>query len=195
MRWTRWTPLTVSVVCIAAALALMGAAPAKDTNAARIQRGGYLATIEGCNDCHTPGTLYGAPDFSRRLSGSELGWRGPWGVSYPRNLTPDMETGIGSWTEKQIVDALRTGMRPNGKPLLPPMPWPNFTALTDEDAYALAAYLKSLPAVSHKVPDAVTPDQALAVKGSIIDFPAPSAWDAPRGPAGAAASPMGGTSK
>jgi mono/diheme cytochrome c family protein len=195
MRWTRWTPITVFALSLAAALPLMGAGPAHDSKADRIKRGEYLVTIQNCSDCHTPGTLYGSPDFARRLSGSEIGWRGPWGVSYARNLTPDMETGIGAWTEKQIVDALRTGMRPNGKVLLPPMPWPNQTQLTDADAYAIAAYLKSLPPISHKVPDEVSPDQAPMAKGSIIDFPPPSAWDAPRGPAGGAASMPAGTSK
>ncbi len=183
MRWTRWTPMLALVLALAVAAPLIAAAPAaNDAQARRIKRGEYLATTSGCNDCHTPGTLFGDPDFARRLSGSELGWRGPWGVSYARNLTPDAETGLGSWTEKQIVDALRTGMRPNGRALLPPMPWPNLTALSDEDAYALAAYLKSLPPVRHQVPAAVPPDQAASATGSIMNFPPPSAWDAPKGP-------------
>ena len=58
------------------------------------QRGEYLSNIMGCNDCHTPGGIYGAPDFERRLSGSELGWQGPWGVSYATNLTPVCVPGI-----------------------------------------------------------------------------------------------------
>src|SRR5689334_8822018 len=54
-------------------------------------RGGYLVSIAGCNDCHTPGTFYGAPDHARLLSGSEMGWAGPWGTVYAANLTPDRE--------------------------------------------------------------------------------------------------------
>ncbi len=183
MRWNSWTAVISLGLAAAAAVPLIAAAPsARDAQAKRIARGQYLVTVQGCGDCHTPGTLYGSPDFGRRLAGSELGWRGPWGVSYPRNLTPDPETGLGKWTEKQIVDAIRTGMRPDGRPLSPPMPWPNLTQLTDEDAYAIAAYLKSLPPVKHQVPDLVPPDKAQGATGSIMDFPPPSAWDAPRTP-------------
>ena len=158
-----------------------GAAASKGgPKAARIARGEYLTTIMGCGDCHTPGTLYGDPDFSRKLSGSELGWQGPWGVSYARNLTPDLETGIGYWTENDIVNAIRTGQRPDGSVLLPPMPWEDFSRLTDDDAHAIAAYLQSLPVVEHKVPDRIPPGQQAS--GSIIVFPPPSAWDAPRNP-------------
>lgn len=143
-----------------------------------VARGKYLTTIMSCSDCHTPGTLYGAPDFSRTLSGSELGWAGPWGVSYPRNLTPDSTTGIGAWSEDDIVKAIQTGYRPDGTQLMPPMPWPNFASLTHDDAVAIAKYLKSLPPIHHKVPDKIKP--GVKAKGSIIVIPAPSAWDAPR---------------
>jgi mono/diheme cytochrome c family protein len=89
-----------------------------------IARGRYLVTISGCNDCHTPGYLYGVPDTTRLLSGSEVGWQGPWGVSYARNLTPDSTTGIGTWTSEQIVNAIRAGLRPDGSPIPPAaMPW------------------------------------------------------------------------
>ena len=156
------------------AVAMCATAQADDA----VERGKYLVTIMGCGDCHTPGTFYGSPDFKRRLSGSELGWKGPWGVSYPRNLTPDDETGLGKWSEEGIINALRTGMRPNGTVLQPPMPWPNLTQLTDEDARAIAVYLKSLPPVAHQVPDLVPPGRPVA--GSVVEFPPPSAWDAPR---------------
>jgi mono/diheme cytochrome c family protein len=148
-----------------------------------LARGEYLTTVIGCNDCHTPGTFYGSPDFKRQLSGSEVGWKGPWGVDYARNLTPDVETGLGKWSEQEIVTALRTGMAPGGRVLQPPMPWPDMIQLTDEDAYAIAAYLKSIPAVAHKVPERVAPGQP--VTGPVIEFPPPSAWDAPRPVAGA----------
>src|SRR5437879_5939350 len=79
-----------------------------------VVRGRYLVTIMSCNDCHTPGYFYGAPDTLRRLAGSDLGWVGPWGVVHARNLTPDSATGIGSWTKEQIVTALRSGNTPDG---------------------------------------------------------------------------------
>ncbi|HEX7078519.1 MAG TPA: c-type cytochrome [Candidatus Eisenbacteria bacterium] len=143
-----------------------------------VARGKYLTTIMSCGDCHTPGTLYGAPDFDRTLSGSELGWAGPWGVSYPRNLTPDMETGIGAWSEDDIVKAIQTGYRPDGTQLSPPMPWPNFANLSHDDAIAIAKYLKSLPPVHHKVPDKLAP--GVKPKVTPVVIPAPPAWDAPK---------------
>jgi len=116
-----------------------------------VARGRYLTTVAGCNDCHTPGTFYGQPDSTRLLSGTELGWEGPWGVSYPRNLTPDEETGLGTWSEDDIIQALRTGKRKDGSPILPPMPWPMYSQMTDEDLRAIAVYLKSIPPVTRDV--------------------------------------------
>ena len=153
-------------------------APTPPSEADQVARGLYLATITGCNDCHTPGYFYGAPDTTRRLSGSELGWKGPWGVSYARNLTPEPQTGIGAWSETDIVTAIRTGKRPDGTMLLPPMPWPDLAFLTDDDATAIAKYLKTLAPVMHKMPDKLPP--GAAATGSIIAFPPPSVWDAPR---------------
>jgi mono/diheme cytochrome c family protein len=154
------------------------------SEADQLARGRYLVGITGCNDCHTPGYFYGAPDTTRLLSGSELGWQGPWGVSYARNLTPEPQTGIGAWSESDIVTAIRTGKRPDGAMLLPPMPWPDLAGLTDEDANAIAKYLKTLPPVMHKVPDKLPPDAKAT--GAIIAFPPPPAWDAPRTPPPAA---------
>jgi mono/diheme cytochrome c family protein len=182
MRWTRWvagSSLLVAVVGAGlAASCASNAKPPEMTHEQMVARGSQLVWASGCMDCHTPGTLYGAPDTTRMLSGSEVGWQGPWGVSYPRNLTPDPETGIGSWTEDQIVTAFRTGHRPDGSPLLPPMPWPGLAHMSDDDAHAIAAYLKTLPPVNHKVPDVVPPGGKAT--GPVIVIPPPSAWDAPR---------------
>jgi mono/diheme cytochrome c family protein len=159
------------------------------TQEEKIELGRHLTVITGCTDCHTPGTFYGTPDMSRNLSGSELGWTGPWGTTYPSNLTPDMETGLGSWTEEQLVTAFRTGKRPDGSPVLPPMPWPNYAYLTDEEAYAIAAYLKSIPPVKHaKV--ATLPPGARPASATLV-LPSPSAWDAPRAPADSGSAPSG----
>jgi len=171
--------IAVTALLVAAAagatVALAGSKAAKED---RIERGRYLTTIAGCNDCHTPGTFYGDADYDRTLSGSELGWVGPWGVSFPRNLTPDDETGLGKWSEQDIVNALRTGMRPDGSVLAPPMPWPMYATMTDDDAYAIAAFLKSLRPVKHRVPDKVAP--GVEFTGAAMRFPPPPAWDAPR---------------
>jgi mono/diheme cytochrome c family protein len=145
-----------------------------------VVRGRYLTTIMSCNDCHTPGFLYGAPDTTRRLAGSDLGWVGPWGVVHARNLTPDVETGIGSWTSEQIVHALRTGNTPDGSQLAPIMPWMNYASILDEDdAMAIAAYLKSLPPVVHKNLDRIPPGGKQT--GALLIFPPPPAWDVPAG--------------
>jgi len=184
---TRFVSLGLAAVALGAAVvALAAGTPAKHADAkSKVARGEYLVTVMGCGDCHTPGTLYGAPDFSRRLSGSELAWVTPAGTAYARNLTPDMETGIGKWSEEDIVRAIRAGMRPDGSVIQPPMPWPNYGGLSDEDAYAIAAYLKSLLPVKHQVPAALPP--GAKARGAALILPAPPAWDAPRGAAAAAA--------
>lgn len=115
-------------------------------------RGKYLVGLMSCSDCHTPGSFSGKPDMSRYLAGSDVGFAMPGlGYFYGPNLTPDKKTGLGDWSQDQIVAALRTGARPDGRQLAPIMPWQAFATLTDEDADAIAAYLKSLPPMENKV--------------------------------------------
>ena len=64
-------------------------------------------------------------------------WRGPWGVSLARNLTPDKETGIGSWTLADFKKTLRTGVNPKGEVLMPPMPIAEIQNLPDQDLDAI----------------------------------------------------------
>jgi mono/diheme cytochrome c family protein len=149
--------------------------------AARVERGHHLVQVMGCGDCHTPGTFYGSPDMSRLLAGSEMGWKGPWGVHYAANLTPDEDTGIGYWTAAEIAKVLRTGIRPDGTAIGAPMPIDNYKRLTQADAEAIGAFLLSLKPVKHKVPAALKPGDTIS--GSIAEFPPPSQWDAPRDPA------------
>jgi mono/diheme cytochrome c family protein len=119
----------------------------------KVKRGEYLASIMDCGGCHTPGVLLGKPDTARYLGGSEVGFRIPGlGIFYPPNLTPDAETGLGRWSEADIVNAVRTGVRPDGRQLAPVMPWHAYSKLTDSDARALAAYLKSMKPVRHQAP-------------------------------------------
>jgi mono/diheme cytochrome c family protein len=110
-----------------------------------------------CAGCHTPGALIGHPDGTRKLAGSDVGFGGPFGVTYPKNLTPDRETGLGQWTDAEIARAIRQGQSRDGRALLPVMPWPSYAVLTPEDAQAIAAYLKSLPPVKFAVPADVKP--------------------------------------
>jgi mono/diheme cytochrome c family protein len=176
---TAFLVLSLGVVGLCACTAQIDDTP-EATVEDQVARGNYLAFTNGCVDCHTPGALYGAPDFERQLSGSELGWQGEFGVTFGRNLTPDEETGIGSWSEVEIAGAIRTGVRPDGSALLPPMPWPNYSRMTDEDAYAIAAYLKSLPPIQHQVPAAVPPGETPPEGTALLTFPPPPAWDVPR---------------
>ncbi|PWC31683.1 c-type cytochrome [Azospirillum sp. TSO22-1] len=121
-----------------------------------VKRGEYLARIMDCQGCHTGGALTGKPDPALHLAGSAVGFGIPdLGVFYPPNLTPDRETGLGAWSEADIVRAVRTGTRPDGRQLVPVMPWPSYAALTDADAKALATYLKGLPPVRHQAPPPV----------------------------------------
>ena len=119
----------------------------------RIERGKYLVTVISCSDCHTNGALIGKPDMAHFLAGSEIGFAIPGlGYFYGPNLTPDRETGLGSWTTVQIVTAMTQGVRPDGRILAPIMPWHSFAHLTPADAESMALYLQSLPPVKHKVP-------------------------------------------
>jgi mono/diheme cytochrome c family protein len=131
---------------------------------AQLERGKYLVTLGGCNDCHTPGYFLGKPDMARFLGGSDAGFALPGlGVFVPSNLTPDKETGLGSWSRAQIVAALTTGKRPDGRQLAPIMPWRAFAKLTPADAETIAAYLQSLPPVRHAVPGPFGPKDKVTV--------------------------------
>jgi len=141
----------------------------------RVARGAYLAVISGCHDCHTPKadpqTM--APDMARALSGRPsttapaskpavmgeitvsgdlTAWYGPWGVSYSANLTPDKETGMGKrYNEASFIRAMRSGKKPEGEPLLPPMPWPNIARMSDEDLKSLWAYMQTVKPIRNNV--------------------------------------------
>ena len=181
--------LVVGLSC--ALLASAANAQMKDDKiSAIVARGKYLVTLGGCNDCHSPKIMTPmgpAVDESRLLSGSPGGipvpavpagvlapdkwgvlvsmdltaWVGPWGTSFARNLTPDKETGLGSWTEEMFIKALRTGKdMGEGRPILPPMPWEDFGKSTDSDLKAVFAYLKSLKPVKNAVHDPIPPAAA-----------------------------------
>jgi mono/diheme cytochrome c family protein len=134
-----------------------------------VERGLYLVTITGCNDCHTPGGLLGSPDKKRLLAGSDVGFGDPGsGVWVGPNLTPDTETGLGKWTPDQIVAAITKGERPDGRMLSAIMPWPALSRLTHDDALAIVAYLNSLPAVKNKVPGPYGSGETPALPVSVI---------------------------
>jgi hypothetical protein len=85
---------------------------------------------------------------------------GPWGVSFTANLTPDKETGLGEWTEEMFIATMKTGRHQGkGRPLLPPMPYFNLAALSDDDIRDLFLYLQSLPPVHNRVPQPIDPPE------------------------------------
>lgn len=143
------------LAALAAVVILAGASSASaEENAHKgdAARGKYLVGIMGCNDCHTPGYFMGNPDMTKFLGGADIGFALPGlGYFYGPNLTPH-EKGLATWSEDDIVAAIRTGARPDGRMLAPLMPWPAFAGLTDEDAYSIAAYLKTLTPVDRSAP-------------------------------------------
>lgn len=155
-----------------------------------VERGAYLVTIGDCGGCHSPKIYTEAgpeADGTRLLSGHPAdeavpalpaglpdaagwvsftnshftAWAGPWGVSFAANLTPD-PSGLGSWTEEDFSQAMRTGKHLGvGRPILPPMPWYTIGQMTDEDLRAVFAYLRTLPPVANLVPAPLPPPAAL----------------------------------
>ena len=116
-------------------------------------RGGYLVnSVMGCTDCHTPvDPTTGAPVMEKYLAGKQP-YEGPWGIVYGGNITPDNETGIGTWTDEEVKRAILTGVRNDGRRLIL-MPWFVYSSLTAEDADAVVYYLKNvLPAVNNQIP-------------------------------------------
>jgi hypothetical protein len=157
-----------------------------------VARGQYLVTAMACNDCHTPwvmGPEGPHPDATRLLSGhpeemampapptpagpwtwsgaaTNTAFAGPWGVSFAANLTPD-PSGLAAWDKATFVAALRSGKHfGQSRPILPPMPWPSYSKLTDEDLGAIFAYLQSIPPIANHVPDPVPPPEAEQTAGA-----------------------------
>lgn len=115
-----------------------------------VQRGRYLVTIGGCNDCHTAGypESNGAVAESQWLKGSAIGYQGPWGTSYPANL----RLSAASMSAEQFIARSKSE-------LLPPMPWFNLRAMADEDLRAIYHYIKSLGAPGEAAPRYLPPGQ------------------------------------
>lgn len=116
-----------------------------------IERGRYLVqSIAACGNCHTPRGPNG-PIAGKALAGG-MAFVEPVFKAYAPNITPDPQTGIGRWTHAQIMASIRDGKRPDGTIIGPPMPIGQYRSISDRDAAAIAAYLRSVPAVNSKVP-------------------------------------------
>ncbi len=116
------------------------------------ERGSYLVnTIAACGRCHTPRDAQGKPIGAMALAGGFAFDDGGIGHVVGPNITPDRETGIGNWTEAQIVTALRYGTRPDGTSIGPPMPSDTYREMSDRDLAAIAAYLHRIKPIRHAV--------------------------------------------
>jgi mono/diheme cytochrome c family protein len=126
---------------------------AVDAASTQAKRGHYIVELAGCGHCHTPGHFRGKEDASRELGGGDVGFEVPGaGTFVGPNLTPDKQTGLGTWSDQQIATAIRSGVRPDGRMLSPVMPWPEFSNLNDADLKAIIVYLRTLKPVSNQVP-------------------------------------------
>ena len=136
-------------------------------NNALLERGEYLVEgIMACGNCHTPKNADAQPISELKFAGG-FNHEVPVFKAYASNITMDKETGIGSWTDEQIILALREGRRPDGKLIGPPMPTRFYSGISDKDAKAIALYLRTIKPVKNVVPE------------SKYNFPPPKAWGPP----------------
>ncbi len=139
----------VGAIGVAAVLFAAGSARAAETP---LERGSYLVNAIGaCGRCHTPRDAQGKPIGAMALAGGFAFDDGGIGHVVGPNITPDRETGIGNWSEAQIVKALRYGERPDGTIIGPPMPVDTYREMSDRDLAAIAAYLHRIKPIRHAV--------------------------------------------
>jgi len=154
-------PTRTSLVFVVPVLVLAagGAVISATTHDRGVERGRYLSIIGGCNDCHTPGYLEksGAVPESLWLSGSPVGFQGPWGTTYPSNL----RLVAVSMSEAQWLTHARAARRP-------PMPWFNIRTMSDADLSAIYEYLRSLGGGGEPAPAYAPPGEHVATP--YIDF-------------------------
>lgn len=152
---------TVLLAAAAAPLAQAQSSPAPDMKS--VERGRYLAKIAGCNDCHTPGYMQSGGKVAEKLwlTGDQLGWRGPWGTTYPANLRLVMQ----KLTEEQWLKIAKTAE------FRPPMPWFALRDMTTADQRAIYRFARYLGPVGQAAPDFVPPGQE--PKGPFVQFPEP----------------------
>jgi mono/diheme cytochrome c family protein len=123
-----------------------------------VDRGRYVFSLAGGCGCHT--------EEKGALNAGGRSLKTPYGTFYGTNITPDPTHGIGQWTNQQIVDAIRLGVRPDGSVMSPVMPYPALSGMSDEDVVALVAYLRSVPPVAqpNQTPKTTLPFAGLAMR-------------------------------
>jgi mono/diheme cytochrome c family protein len=134
----------IGLTAAACLIGVMAARSAEDKQAfEKIERGRYLAVVGDCIGCHT------APGGKPFAGGAAL--ETPFGTLLGPNITPDVATGIGGWSEEEFWRTLHEGIGKNGVRLYPAMPYPAYTKVTREDANAIFAYLGTLEPVRNEV--------------------------------------------
>lgn len=142
---------TTANTLLAGALAAFAAGPAAAETP--LERGDYLMNGPvACGNCHTTINPDGSPVPGMELAGRLLEDI-PEFTAYAPNITQDKETGIGAWTDEQIITAIREGKRPDGTIIGPPMPIGLYRSMSDTDVEAIVAYLRQVPAVKNEVPN------------------------------------------
>ncbi|MBT4700391.1 MAG: c-type cytochrome [Rhodospirillaceae bacterium] len=135
-----------------------------------VERGKYLTEgIAGCGNCHTP---WGGPMKGKYLAGGNSFGddKAPF-KSYAPNITPDMETGIGTWTDAQLITAIREGTRPDGSVIGPPMAIEFYNGMSDHDVKSIVAYLRTVKPIRNSTPKSVYRMKLIAQKpaGKVAD--------------------------
>lgn len=142
---------------------LPGLSPADDL----LERGRYLVEgIVACGNCHTPKTDEGLPDRDMQFAGAFV-IEEPVFRAYAPNITMDRETGIGAWSDEDIIRSIREGIRPDGTLIGPPMPSLLYRGISDRDVRAIVAYMRTVKPIRNTVPR------------SEYRIPLPSAWGPP----------------
>ncbi len=119
---------------------------------AMLERGKYLVTgIMACGNCHSSRSSDGELIDGMELAGNFV-IEEPAFTAYAPNITPDSRFGIGGWSDAEIIRAIREGVRPDGQVLGPPMPYPFYRDISDNDVRAIVTYLRSVPAIENEVP-------------------------------------------
>jgi mono/diheme cytochrome c family protein len=123
----------------------------------RLARGNYVFnSLSGCSDCHSE---HGDGSFGQPIvagmtgAGQVMDIDGLPGRIVAPNLTPDGDTGSGTWSDDQLARAIREGIGHDGRALFPIMPYQHFRGMSDEDVASVVVYIRSLPAVHHRLPD------------------------------------------
>lgn len=143
--------MTHKVIASICAALLSNLALAQQVDPAEISRGAYLARVGDCIACHTAG-----PQFPKFAGGLPL--NSPFGIIYSTNITPDPVTGIGNYSLKDFSRAVRNGVARDGRRLYPAMPYPSFTAITDDDIRTLYVYfMNEVAPVNYKPPETKLP--------------------------------------